>query len=476
MVENRDAATRLADGRPAVENLQQYVWASGQSGYRDSDLTLHAGQVRDWYGSEDGMDLTVLGGDAELLDAASAACHEALAVQHRQLEALAAAWAGPGAEACRAFLRRHGAAAVTVATAVRAAADALAEAADELWRLVDRKASTVVEIEGRTADSRELWLAAAATVTGGAGDRPGVGDVVEHAVKPFVQTTIRNEWLPAMKATVVEVSETYRNAIAEVRAGAMPVFDVPGALGPAHPGPDVRDDPPRAEPGAGPGHVAAPVAWSAPAVPPATPAPVVPAAAVSPAVSPPAVSPAAGSPDLAAAPAPPAPPAPMAPLGAPGDLGGGMSGLGQQFSDTLRSLLGGGADGFEPPDLEPPDLEPPAVDEPELEEDESAEDSGPEDSEPEDSEPEDSEPEDSEHEDSEDDEADAEEVVGAETVAPAAPVDDCPPSPPEAAPVLPVPEPAAPVQPLPPAEPVVVEQSPCEIAQGEVPQVGEPGG
>ncbi len=67
MVEMFDAASRLAEGRPAVEAFQDYVWACHLLGFQDPDLTLHASQVRDWYGSEDGIDLRALDADCEAL-------------------------------------------------------------------------------------------------------------------------------------------------------------------------------------------------------------------------------------------------------------------------------------------------------------------------------------------------------------------------------------------------------------------------
>ena len=46
------------------------MWACHLLGFQDSDLTLHAAQVRDWYGSEDGIDLPALDADCEALRAA----------------------------------------------------------------------------------------------------------------------------------------------------------------------------------------------------------------------------------------------------------------------------------------------------------------------------------------------------------------------------------------------------------------------
>ena len=46
---------------------QTYVWACHLLGYQNPDLTLHAAQVRDWYGSEDGLDLRALDADCAAL-------------------------------------------------------------------------------------------------------------------------------------------------------------------------------------------------------------------------------------------------------------------------------------------------------------------------------------------------------------------------------------------------------------------------
>ena len=67
MAEKFDVAARLAEGRPAVDNIQTYVSACHALGYANPDLTLHASQVRDWYGSEDGLDLRALDADCAAL-------------------------------------------------------------------------------------------------------------------------------------------------------------------------------------------------------------------------------------------------------------------------------------------------------------------------------------------------------------------------------------------------------------------------
>ncbi|WP_347403827.1 hypothetical protein [Mycobacterium sp. 236(2023)] len=441
-------ASRLAQGLPAVETVQRYVWACHRLGYQHQDLTLNPAQVSDWYATEDGMDLSALQQGCLALDAAVRSSQEALTIQERQLAEIPTAWRGVGGQAAHQFLRRHSDASATVAAAVQTAADALAALREELWRAVGAKVDAVVAIEGRTEGARAEWSAASATVTTGAGDQAAASELVDQAVKPFVDNTIGTEWLGAMRTATGSVTAAYERAVAEIDAEPAPVFDVPGDFGPACP-PTVETDCPPSRPEcdelrsvlAAPGVAPAPAPATAPA------AATVPAAAWT--AAPPVPAPV--EPVPAPAPAPPVAP----PLGAMGsalpDLGGGRSGLGQQFADTLGGLLGGAGDiGGELP--EPPELDPdePEVEEPEeeLTEDELEDD------------------------DVEDDGAPAAEEPPAEAVietGEAAPVEEAPCEP---APEPPPPPP--PAEPLPPAEPVAAESTPCEVAAGEVPQVGEP--
>ena len=87
MVEKYSVPSRLAEGRPAVEAVQNYVWACHLLGYQHPDLTLHAAQVRDWYDSEAGMDLVALQADCVAFDAAVGSTQDALGIQDRQLSA-----------------------------------------------------------------------------------------------------------------------------------------------------------------------------------------------------------------------------------------------------------------------------------------------------------------------------------------------------------------------------------------------------
>ena len=123
MADRFDVTARLDEGRSAVENTQSYVWACHLLGYQNPDLALHAAQVRDWYNTEDGLDLKVLDGDCAVLQAADDAIEEVSRSQRAQLAALAAAWEGDGAHAVSDFLRRHCDAADSAAAAVRGTAD-----------------------------------------------------------------------------------------------------------------------------------------------------------------------------------------------------------------------------------------------------------------------------------------------------------------------------------------------------------------
>ena len=207
MAEKFDVASRLAEGRPAVDNIAAYVWACHVLGYANPDLTLHASQVSDWYGSEDGLDLRALDADCAALEAAVAATEDALTRQDDQLGALSAAWQGRSADLSREFLRRHGEASAAAAAAVRTTADALAALRDNLWHTVDAKVAAAITAEGRAPDE---WLAAAQTVTTGAGDRAAASERIDQEVKPFVDNDIRADWLTAMRSATAAVDGPVR--------------------------------------------------------------------------------------------------------------------------------------------------------------------------------------------------------------------------------------------------------------------------
>ena len=279
MAEKLDVASRLAEGWPAVDNIQTYVWACHVLGYANPDLTLHASQVRDWYGSEDGLDLRALDADCAAFKAAVAATEDALTRQDDQLGELSAAWQGHSADLSHEFLRRHGEASAAAAAAVRTTADALATLRDNLWHTVDGKVAAAIAADDRAP---EEWLAAAHTVTTGAGDRAAASERIDHEVKPFVDNDIRGNWLTAMRSAMSAVTELYDAATTELTAEPDAVFDVPGDLGPSWTPPS-RDDGVATVPAAASSvapPVTAPPSWAAPSpMPaPAPPAPVPPTA------------------------------------------------------------------------------------------------------------------------------------------------------------------------------------------------------
>ncbi|MFI5509376.1 hypothetical protein ACIA48_18060 [Mycobacterium sp. NPDC051804] len=448
-----DAASRLAEGRPAVDAIQDYVWACHLLGYEDPDLTLNASQVRDWYGSEDGIDLQALDADCEALRAAASAAEGALARQDAQLASMAVAWGGQGAQASSDFLRRHAEASAGVVAAVRTAAESLSSLRDRLWHSVDGKVAATMAVEGRGTNPE--WRAAAQTVSTGAGDRASASELVDQEVKPFVENDIRSEWLTAMRSAMAAVTEAYDATAAELASEVHVVFDVPGELGPSwspSPGEDIATVP------AGTGSVAAapvgaavpagaPVAWSAP-----------------PSSAPPAPIPAAIPPSAEAlAPAaPPVNPAAMAPpsMGSMGgggmpDIGSGLSGFGGQLGDLLGGLMGTSQDALsdlpEPDEVEPDELEEPDDEDTADEDDE----------------------EDQEEIEAEDAELDEADEATTATDSAEEPVEE-PPAEPLAAEATPVPPPTpAPPRIEPLAAPAPEAGTPCEIAADELPQVGE---
>jgi uncharacterized protein YukE len=461
VAETYDVAGRLAQGRSAVETVSRYVWASHQVGYQHPDLTLHPGQLSDWYGTEEGLDLLALQRDCDAFDAAARIVDDALAGQLRQVTALADAWQGAGALASEEFLRRQSTAAAEVAAAVRTTADALRQVRDDVWRAVDTKVDAVVGIEGAVAGTRSQWLTAAQTVVSGLGDRAAASELVDTAVKPFVDNTIRTEWLAAMRAATATVAGAYQQAAARIAAAGRIGFEIPEVLGPVAPRPAAppfrRDDAVTdvAE-GARPVAATVPSAWEAPAAAPPAPAPAPAPAGQAPAPAWPGASPL---------------PSPAMPGGAPmPDVGGGLPGLGSGFADTLGGLLGGGGGG---PGLDTAEWEPPDLSDDLDESDEP-------DEEEEDLEDEEEEPdkeEEPEQEDPEGGEGPAEADPAEEPVTDEAPVDAAVPAEPPPAPTPPPP----PAEPIAAAPPPAEQETPCEIAADEVPQVGpapvsEPGG
>jgi uncharacterized protein YukE len=458
MAEKFDVAARLAEGRPAVDNLQTYVWACHQLGYANPDLTLHASQVRDWYNSEDGLDLRALDADCGALEAAVAATEDALARQDDQLGALSAVWQGRSAIMSREFLRRHGEAAAAAAAAVRTAADALATLRDNLWHTVDGKVAAAIAADDRAPDE---WLAAAHTVTTGAGDRAAASERIDQEVKPFVDNDIRAEWLTAMRSAVAAVINEYDAATSELLAEPDVVFDVPGELGPSWTPPPRDDaDAPTVPAGVSPvtPSAAVPQSWGAPSaaptpVPSAVPMPAPPSAPMPPAPMAP-VDGGATAPAMAAPPSAPS-------LGGIPDTSSGLSGLGQQLADVFGSLLGSADDSLDTSGIDHPGIDDELDDDPE---DGDLMDDDPEDDDESVGPAADAAEEPAAEKPAEDP---VEEPVADDTCEPVeTPVEPPPPEEPVPTAVPPPPESA------PPPEPVAAE-TPCEIAADELPQVGE---
>lgn len=327
MTERLDVAGRLAEGRVAVEHTQRYVWACHMLGYEHPDLTSHPSRIRDWYDTEDGLDLRVLDEDCAQLRAAAAAAAEALRIQQTQLLDLAAAWTGPGADAALRFLERHCEAASAVANELRAAAQRCELLRDNLWYLIDSKAAMAIAIDDRSLAQRPLWLGAADAVTSGAGDHATAEDVVRQQITPYVDNDIRGEWLDTMRSTASGVVTAYDMVIDRMAVTPATQFDLPGDLGPPQ------------LPSAGPYRETTPTpvaqaAYASP-VPPADPVP-------------------AQSPPLPAVPDLGSGLGDVASMpqvgGDPGSLGGGLSGLSgldglaNRIIDSMGDLFGPAAD------------------------------------------------------------------------------------------------------------------------------------
>ncbi|AOS93586.2 hypothetical protein AN480_22330 [Mycobacterium intracellulare subsp. chimaera] len=340
MADRLDVDARLAEGRVAVEHTQTYVQASHALGYQHLDLTAHPAQIREWYASEDGLDLRALDRDCAELRAAGVVAAEALRMQRAQVAELAAAWQGAGGDAAVQLLQRHCDSADGVVGELRAAAQRCESLRDNLWHLVDSKVATAIAVDDRAQAQRPAWLAAAAAVT--AGDRRGAEDVVRHQVIPYVDNDIRNDWLAAMRSTSDGVQTSYAMVIDRAAAAPAARFEFPGDLGA----------------GGVPVQLAPPVA-----------------AASAPRVDDPAATVAAAAPAPAAP--RPAPPAPVAgwgsglgdasgwPAESLGDLGGlgrrsswarrqdrrrdgrsaGLLGLAARIVDAMGDLLGSAGDG-----------------------------------------------------------------------------------------------------------------------------------
>lgn len=466
-----DVASRLAEGRPAVDDVAEYVAACHRLGYQHPDLTAYATQVHAWYASEEGMDLRALDADCAVLSAVAAAAGDAARTQNGLVAELSGAWSGRGAGAAREFTWRSGQAAHDVGEAIRVAADAALTLRDALWHAVDAKVAAVVAIDGRHQAQRAQWLPAAESVTNGGGDLAAASELIDQQVKPFVENDVGSDWLGAMRTANTSITGAYGAALATTTAAPRATFDVPGELGPRAERPEnavtksFSNPSPRVQtvPAAAPSSAAAPPAAAMMASPPGPPAAPWPATA--PAVAPPFA-------DLAAQ-----TPAPSMPAGAPSTPGGlgegtsslgtGLSGFGQQLADLIGGLVGS-ADGGSPDaadvghldDADETDEPPNDAKGEDPDDKDNAEDEDPELDEPNDP-----------------DAADESEDPAAETEAKAQAVDcdvEATGEPtPEAAAVEPQPNPPPPPQVIPEAVAQNAEPTPCEIAADELPQVGE---
>jgi hypothetical protein len=460
MPDRFDAAARLAEGRPAVEHTQTYVQACHALGYQHPDLTAHGSQVLDWYDTETGLDLRVLDDDSAALRTALNTVDEALWQQRAQITEIAAAWTGSGAESAARFLQRHCEAAAEVAARVRAAADGYAALRDKLWQLVDGKAATAIAVDDRRVGERSAWLAAAHTVTAGAGNR-SAEELVRQHVMPYVDNDIRTDWLTAMRSATASVQGSYDAAVDALSATREVCFEIPGELGPSRPAVfDKQLDPiPAAAP--------APATSAPPDI-----VPTVPAAVSTPVSDPPPPPPAAGTLDDA----PPVSPDLAAPLGDAAGLSGGAGDLGSvgglagsiggvigKIVDGIGGLLGSLADGFSGPSgsADPPLDDPLDEDDPLGDDDvETADDDHP--------------------DENADDTADAEPPVSdesttAEELTENPPATSDPVDQPVAQQITPPPDaaPPPPDSPVAPAEPQPDGSTPCEIAEDQLPQAGQ---
>lgn len=232
MADRLDVAARLTEGRPAVEHTQSYVQACQLLGYQNPDLTSRPTQIRDWYDSEEGLDLRALDRDCAELRAAEAAAAEALRTQYAQVGQLATAWTGPGGDSAVQLLQRHCDVGNTVATELRAAAQRCESLRDNLWCLVDDKVATTIAVDERTQAQRQAWLAAAAAITTGAGDWPSAAEVVRQQVMPYVDNDIRNDWMTVMHSTLDGVTASYDMVTDRMAVAPTACFEFPGDLGP----------------------------------------------------------------------------------------------------------------------------------------------------------------------------------------------------------------------------------------------------
>ena len=356
-----DVAGRLADGLAAVDTLQTYVSACRVRGYSHPDLTAHEGQVRWWYGMQDGLDLTALDADCNALRTALTQAQTAAEMARGQARALAEAWKGGGGTSALEFVGSHCDTVNLVVEGLGAAGAACERLRDELWQLVDRQVSATLSADDAAQTQRAQWLSAAHAVLTGGTEHDA--EVIDSQVKPFVENVVRGQWVPAMRSIADDIGTAYRSATDTVDRYAGVQFEIPGDLGPRpafSAGRADADGSPPAPP--------APAASSSPApVMPATmpgPPPVMPWSAPTSPIAP-AVDPAAGV----------SPPNPLDTLASAlqSPVSGGLPGLGSgvlpdlgtvtglpgRFADALGGLISGTGGGPDIPDIAAPDLDGP---------------------------------------------------------------------------------------------------------------------
>lgn len=353
MADRLDVDGRLAEGRAAVEHTQTYVQACHALGYQHPDLTAHPAQIREGYASEDGLDLRALDRDCAELRAAGVVAAEALRMQRAQVAELAAAWTGPGGDAAVRLLQRHCDTADAVAAELRAAAQRCESLRDNLWHLVDSKVATAVAVDDRTQAQRPAWLAAAAAVTTGTGDRQSAEDVLRQEVIPYVDNDIRQDWLTVMRSTREGVQTSYAMVIDRTAATPSARFELPGDLATSFV--PMQLAPPVAAGPIAPVDDPAPTS-SAAAPDPAPPAPAPLAPTPAALLPPPAADWGTGLGDASAMPAGGLGDLGGGPVGALGDLGGGLGGggggggllgLAGRIVDAMGGLLGSAGDGLD---------------------------------------------------------------------------------------------------------------------------------
>jgi uncharacterized protein YukE len=403
-------SVRPAQADAAVANTATYVAACRAVGRPESGLT--AEQVRAWYATEQGLNLAALEADSAAVAAAADAADEGLQAAREGLAILAGAWAGGSGSAAVEFVERHCAAAVTVVAGLRDAAEVLNSLRQRLGDLIETKAEAAVRIDDRSAGPRPGWLAGAEAVLSGAPDSAAV-QVVSQQIAPWVDE-IRSEWVTAMRSSTESVTTAYAESANRLTARGDPRFEMPAP----------RSTPDHHSPGA-------------------APQPEAPAAAPQPA-------PAQWAPQSA--------PAQSVPLVSPTlpDADGGLAALVAALADVLAAAPETGLDvETEPEEADPEESEPviPEPVEPEPVEPEPEVQTGTGES--------------------------KESAAQPDPAAEPEPVADADPAQPEQPAPQPQPQPPAletPPPPSPPplaAESTAADQSPCEIAADELPQVGQ---